>query len=689
MKPVLKLAAPACALAAVLSACSGGGGLEPFMTIETVGNRADLISGGDALVRVRLPRDVGPEDARLEVNGEAIDTPLRPAPDGVGYLALIDGMAEGANQVRVTAQDRTVALDILSHPNGGPVFSGEQIQPWTCREGALNEKCDRPVKYEFVYMPSEGGRFAPYDIDAPAEDVASVTTDGGVTLPFIVRVERFNQNRSGVATAALFDPTGEWTPFEPQPQWNGGVLVLQGAGCGTSYFDQPAGSPLNEQALADGFVVVSVALLHNTINCNPVVQAEAAMMAKEHVAETYGPFDLIFGMGSSGGAISQLMDQNAYPGLYDGLIINHSFPDSDASRMNSYDCGRVYAAMEESGLEWTDEAKSAVVGMISGCDSHTRSSRYLVYNPGVGTGCDVPDDAKFDADENPDGVRCTLQDYERNQVGVDEEGRAYGRIDTEGVQYGLSALLEDAISPEQFVALNAGIGGHDRDYNFTEARASAAPEGLPRLYETGINNTAANYEETALLETRIWVTDFHQPVHTDMLRARILRAQGHADNHAIWRFEERGNPAYDSAFDTMVSWLRAIRDDDRNVPLAWKVRDNRPEAAADRCFPDTESEGEMSACAERPPLIRHLAGAPMENDIGKCQLKALSRESYGDVTFTDEQWSQMEGIFPTGVCDWDQPLVGYAETIPWLTYGAPGQYEPLGPAPESYEVGAD
>ena len=43
-------------------------------------------------------------------------------------------------------------------------------------------------------------------------------------------------------------------------------------------------------------------------------------------------FDIVFAQGSSGGAISQITSQNAYPGVYDGLILNHLFADSDASR---------------------------------------------------------------------------------------------------------------------------------------------------------------------------------------------------------------------------------------------------------------------------------------------------------------------------------------------------------------------
>jgi hypothetical protein len=62
------------------------------------------------------------------------------------------------------------------------------------------------------------------------------------------------------------------------------------------------------------------------------------MMAKEHIIEQYGLIDFTFGQGSSGGAISQLQDSNAYPGLYDGIIISAEFIDSDASRFQAWDC---------------------------------------------------------------------------------------------------------------------------------------------------------------------------------------------------------------------------------------------------------------------------------------------------------------------------------------------------------------
>jgi hypothetical protein len=480
--------------------------------------------------------------------------------------------------------------------------------------------------------------------------------------------------------ATLFDPRQPWAPHAPQKQWNRGVFVLQGAGCGTGYGEQPAGNPLNDRALRQGFIVVTVALLHNTINCNPVVQAESAIMAREHVAETYGPFDIIFGMGSSGGAISQIMDQNAYPGIYDGLILNHLFADSDASRSAAYDCRMVADAWDKAKEAWTDAQQATVVGMLSGCTSSP--TRFQIYNPAVGTSCAVDDDLKFDPVKNPKGVRCTLQDYEVNQVGRRPDGAANGRLDTVGVQYGLKALQSGAISPAQFVELNANIGGHDINWNPISTRTEADRAGLSRLYQTGVANTVNNLAETAVIETRLSVTDFHQPFHAVMVRARLDRAQGHHDNYALWRTTAAREPAMDQAFDVMVAWIKAIKADTRNVSKATKVIENRPALARDRCIIDGTDQ-KLDACPSPPELVRTLAGAPDTNDTGKCQLKPLRRADYGTVRFTDDEWATLQKTFPGGVCDWSKPLIDYTETIPWLTYSGDGRFRPLGPPPKS------
>ena len=66
----------------------------------------------------------------------------------------------------------------------------------------------------------------------------------------------------------------------------------------------------------------------------------------------------------------------------------------------------------------------------------------------------------------------------------------------------------------------------------------------------------------------------------------------------------------------------------------------------------------------------------------------LSRSDY-PVTFTADQWKQLQQAFPSGVCNYGKPGVDQnVETIPWLTYqDATGHViyggVPLGTPPQS------
>ena len=94
------------------------------IAIDSVSNRADLISGGDVLLRVTLPEGQAASAATLAVGGAAVPGALKPAPDGNGQLALVTGLPNGKSVVSVTAGGQTARLEVTNHPNGGPVFSG-------------------------------------------------------------------------------------------------------------------------------------------------------------------------------------------------------------------------------------------------------------------------------------------------------------------------------------------------------------------------------------------------------------------------------------------------------------------------------------------------------------------------------------------------------------------------------------
>ena len=59
--------------------------------------------------------------------------------------------------------------------------------------------------------------------------------------------------------------------------------------------------------------------------------------------------------------------------------------------------------------------------------------------------------------------------------------------------------------------------------------------------------------------------------------------------------------------------------------------------------------------------------------------------------FTDAQWSALQKIFPSGVCDFSKPGVDQQRTIPWQTYqDARGKViyggRPLGAPPRSTPI---
>ena len=75
---------------------------------------------------------------------------------------------------------------------------------------------------------------------------------------------------------------------------------------------------------------------------------------------------------------------------------------------------------------------------------------------------------------------------------------------------------------------------------------------------------------------------------------------------------------------------------------------------------------------------RVVAGGPITDDVMKCQLKPLDRDSYTAVIggvdtgvaipFTDEQWAQLESLYAAGVCDYSVPGVGQQGTVAWRDY---------------------
>ena len=680
--------------------------------IEAVSNRADLVSGGDVLLRVTLPPRVSVNQATLSLNGNALPGALHAAPGGRGYLALVTGLVLGDNTVAVSTPKGKAHLEVTNHPTSGPVFSGPHLRPWLCTTAAnglgapLDANCNAPTIYRFFYKnTATPPAFLPYDPASPPADVAMTTTDQGRTVPYIVRQETGTLNRTIYRIVVLFDPTKAWSPWAPQAAWNGKVLYLFGAGAGLQHTQGNIAATFDDNGLSRGFATAAAVMTNHGTNANAKLNAEALMMVKERLAEAYGPIRYTIGTGCSGGAIQQHSIGDQYPGLIDGLLPVCSYPDTWSLAVNSHDCHVLtrYFTTTSPSL-WTSLAdRLAILGQTSeqecpGQDGPAAfSGRWF---PVGNASCLIPADQLYHPVNNPGGVRCSLNSYHVNELGVrPQDGFAYQVFDSVGVQYGLKALQAGRITPQQFVDINEKIGGIDIDGNYQAGRTLADEVGLERMYRSGLITYGRELGEYPIIDAR---TDDNHEMHNNsewmFTRNRLLRTNGHASNQVHWWENSRvvnptGNVSRPSAatalrsFNLMDQWLTAIEADTSNLPRAKKVTRNKPAAARDACIVDgVEHDWTAGGICDQnftyTGLIRMTAGGPDTNDVLKCQLKPLNRLDYG-VSFTDAQWASLQSTFPSGVCDYSLPGVGQEASRAWLTFADGPGGRKLGKPPVS------
>ena len=622
--------------------------------IQVLSNRADLISGGDALIEIRAADPMNLQGAAVWLGDQEVTQHFQITEQGT-LKALLDGLALGHNELVVWLADKSfLRTDILNHPNGGPVFSGPQVAPWNCTNAdAQDDQCNQPPEYRFKYVPADKLQtwlasynpddfqpglpeaFYPYDPEnpPPKEDIAVVTTDEGHEVPFIVRIETGVQNRDRYQIMALYQPDQEWNAMTPQEQWNGKVLIHHGGNVGVSYgMGHPPNGDISGTApdggelllgdsitvaLSRGFVTLSTAQANLGHNVNLVTAAESLMMAKERIVEQYGEIRYTIGTGCSGGAIAQQHIANAYPGIYQGLILQCSYPDvwTTATQFADYHLLNHYF-----GAEAADSPDGFFESMISLFESGLLPVQWpafyghLPVNPQVSDAAffpsAYPDQENcpglngaaevYDAETRPDGLRCGLLDYMIGQFGPrpvenwspNEQllTRGFGGIplDNEGVQYGLRSLQQGVITGDQFLAANSGIGGLNVDIDFQDARTVADPEALSNAYRTGAINTAEHLANVAIMDLRGPDPGIaHDAYHSWQMRARLEATQGHAGNHVIWYGAAPlfGDTVYSTeALVVMDRWLANIESDETNSPIETKVLDQKPPQARDRCL---------------------------------------------------------------------------------------------------------
>lgn len=656
--------------------------------IEVLSSRADLTSGGDALVRIG-----GADPAKLKVDLAGKDVTRQFAARANGNVeALLTGIGDGRQVLTATSGAEGARITLTGHPNGGPIISGKQLQPWICQATARDAQCNQPATYELQAKTSSG--FVAYDPANPPSGVEDTTTTTGKTVPFVVRLETGYQNRDQYKIATLYDPAAPWEPWAPQPASNRKLVFTHGGSCGTDRAAGGAPDVMNEVLLGKGFIVASTALNNLGHNCNPVLIAESELMARERVVEQYGPVKSTLGTGCSGGSIAQTMLAHAYPGFYDGITISCTFADlftTGKHAVSGHLFKNFFKILSLQGAEVYTPLDQALVGgsPLATVDDEVFDAAFWPAIEGSGGCGGLPGDVPRWSPENPSGVRCGVLDHNENILGKGRTGYVGIPFDNVGVQYGLEALKQGLLTPSKFVDINARIGGLDPvTLKPVPQRTEGDLTAIQNSYRAGYMAIGNTLDQTPILEGRgSNEVTAHVSYPTKVLRARLDEQFGTHANHVLWQgaFPVLGSLDFaDRMVLEMDRWVDGIHADGRAVPKAQKIREAKPAGLVDQC----ELVDGASIPTDDCPLVRFYpspsqqAGESLRNDVLKCQLKPLRREDYTQ-TFTDAQWATLQNTFPTGVCDWTKPGVGEQPTVPWLTFANGPGGEPLGDAPRS------
>lgn len=697
------------ALALLLAACGGTDTAAPLaLEINALSSRADQVSGGSVLLRVKLSSVVSPGELRWRTGTQALQAQVLPDNAPNSAQVLITGLPAGSSLIEAAVPDGRAAgsITVVSHARTGPIFSGKQLTPFECRTvesglgQAIDTHCSVATRYDWFYFTASGERKALADpLAARPTDIANVTTLDGATVPFIVRVESGTINRSIYRLAVLDNPSqaGVWNPAG----WNKRVVFRIGESTAAQYNQGTLG--INEafkdqraiQSLARGFAYVVSSLNVNKTNPNDVLAAETIMMLKEHLSKSYGLPRWVTGWGGSGGAIQQLLMVDNFPGVLDGVMADAAFPDvfgtaqavTDCRLLNRYFIGH----------------PGATTAQRQAFEGHTRNTcanwdvgngDVLVANGGAGNpGCGLNDASKvYHPTNNATGARCTVHDVSANILGRDAAtGFARRPLDNVGVQYGLVALRAGQISTTQFLDVNAGVGGYDVDGNIVAQRTAADSATLQRAYETGrFLSGGGGLATTPIMHLRLYAepgADIHTIYNDLVIREKLKRANGRSDNQVIWVFP---NPALApllglgtaqqavlttladqvvlQELDMMTQWLDAMAAD--SAPLtADKVARLKPAEAVDSCWGVADAKrykevasydgaGTCNALYKKTPPPRMAAGGPLVDDIAKCQLKPVAAADYLPAVFSPAELTRLNTIFTQGVCDYSKPGVG-------------------------------
>ena len=405
------------------------------------------------------------------------------------------------------------------------------------------------------------------------------------------------------------------------------------------------------------------------------------------------------GTGCSGGSLTQQQVANAYPGIYQGILPQCSFPDawSTGQQLADYHLSVSTSRTRlrwDVGVAWDPLSIAAIEGHPVHVNSIILDELYFTSLGDPTNSCGgVPEEQRYHPQTNKKGVRCTLADYMVNVLGR----RPRRRIRRTSARRRRCPVRPGGV--EEGSDHDGAVRGSERQDRWDDdrcgipARARRGGRGGDRTTSTAAAaiNQGNHLDQVAIIDLR--GTDpgaFHDVYRAFTTRARIEREYGDYDNHVIWlgAIPILGDLTYTTqGLIAMDAWLASVEADKRSVPLAQKIRQDRPDHVRDQC---SDGIGHVIVSGDVCRLInpifttpRMVAGEPITTDQNKCRLKPHRRGDYFPIVFTNDEWNKLNSAFPTGVCDWSRPGYGQQDTIAWQTYNDKVGGRPLGPRPRS------
>lgn len=736
----------------------GGIPSRDIFDVKVVSSAPHQVTGGDARIHIQVPRTVPLHQVEVLVNGVNQRSRFSEIPGGRTLTGVINGLLLGNNTLTVQPNGKgkgrpdPVTLTLTNYPITGPVFSGQHQHPFVCtvQTSGLGQPipdhpntgtkvfdagnnvigysrdCSIEPRVEYLYK-STAGSFNPYTLgsERPA-DMAQTTTMGGLTVDYIVRWERGTINRFIYSIAML-------APFDASPNnlnrgaWNGKLIYhfQGGVGIGYSQGNPSTSTMLYDPALSRGYAVAYSTGNRTSTHYNLVLGGETALMVKERFIELYDVPIYTVGLGGSGGAIQQYIYAQNHPGLIDAAIPQYSYPDMVTQAIHIGDCELLEFYMDVIDVAntrwatWTNRtlieglnASNTVINPYtrragaSECVIGWRGLSPLAMNPLYGS---APNQQNYQPLSAIVAIEWTHYADLVNIFGVEANGYARRYWDNVGVQYGLEAVATGKITPDEFLKLNATVGGWKESANMVQ-------EGLP-FYSPGtwdpwssrnqvyslnpfipaprtvgkLDAMRAAYKSGLVFMGNIdipvidwrhyleYKLDMHNSHQSFAARQRLRDGRGNSDNQVIWFTDSdpMAGPQFDQTpeiLEVMDEWMMNIL---ANPALG--VAGNKPSRAIDRCFNaagnqiaagenvwngilDINPEG---LCTQSFPIYgtsRIVAGGPFKSSIFKCHLKSVAQAiddgDYGGWGPTPTQKTLLEQIFPQGVCDFSKPDAG-------------------------------